>query len=244
MSRYLTQNLGKFDGDDACANWLPVQGVGVPFEIMRFRLTYDGELKAAGNTKRAKDKWAIRRAIHPQLADFWENDPVMKRARPGAVVPKDGGYFWIESGHFEERGPQEVDADNYVDLLEPITMDGHNFVPLIRSSLHLACSLDIVFMRRGEIGSLVSQDGDIDNRIKILFDGLRMPTQGEMRGEVPNEDPFYCLLEDDSLITGFKVDTDKLLSRPDASIHEVRLIIDVSVKVMRAGMYNMAFWAG
>ena len=116
-------------------------------------------------------------------------------------------------------------------------------MPLIRDSVGLACSLDIVFMRKGAIGSLVSQDGDLDNRIKTLFDGLRMPKPNEMKNHHPGEEPFYCLLQDDALITGFKVDTDRLLTKPGGNIHEVRLVIDVSVKVMHAGTFNMPFFA-
>ena len=98
-------------------------------------------------------------------------------------------------------------------------------------------------MRKGEIGSLVSQDGDIDNRIKTLFDGLRMPSSDEMRSESLDDDPFYCLLENDSLITDFAVHTDRLLTKPEGSVNEVSLVIEVSVKIMRAGMFNMPFFS-
>jgi len=50
---------------------------------------------------------------------------------------------------------------------------------------------------------LVTSGGDIDNRIKVLFDGLKMPeTVSELGGVAleSEEDPFFCLLEDDNLI--------------------------------------------
>lgn len=212
-------------------------------EVMRFRITYDGELKSGNNSSRSKEKWVIRRAIHPQLAELWAVHPVIKRAKRSAIVPKEGGYFWIENLNLEDAPPRPFEPSNSLDLLAPLSVDGCNFARLIRSSVGLACSLDIVFMRKGDVGSLITRDGDIDNRIKTLFDGLRVPKKDELI-ERPSEDPFYCLLEEDSLITDFAVHSDRLLSRPGASDCEVRLVIEVVVKVTKAGMFNMPFWAG
>jgi len=41
----------------------------IPFDLMRFRLTYDGPLVASGRNSpgRNKEKWAIREQIRPQL---------------------------------------------------------------------------------------------------------------------------------------------------------------------------------
>jgi len=46
-----------------------------------------------------------------------------------------------------------------------------------------------------------------------------------------DEDPFFCLLEDDSLVTSIAVTTDRLLTPMEASekIHDVHLIIHVQV---------------
>jgi hypothetical protein len=212
---------------------------------MRFRLTYDGTLRASGNSSgRLQDKWSIRNAVHPQLDELWATDPKMTHAREAANVPRKGGYFHVENANIDEPTPvRKYDPEEFKNLFEPIVVGGHQFMPLIRKSVGLACSLDIIFMRKGEIGSLVSQDGDLDNRIKTLFDGLRMPLPSEMGSHPPAEEPFHCLLEDDALITGFQVDTDRLLTKPDSDIHEVRLVIDVSVRVMRAGIFNMPFLA-
>jgi hypothetical protein len=80
---------------------------------------------------------------------------------------------------------------------------GYNFLPLISEYFGLTCSLDILFLRRDAPGQLIQSGGDIDNRIKVLLDGLRMPKSVEECKEVPKEgeNPFFCLLEDDSLIT-------------------------------------------
>lgn len=119
-------------------------------------------------------------------------------------------------------------------LLSPTTVSGHNFLPLVRSSLYLTCTLDILFLRKQPPGSVVSHGGDLDNRIKTLFDGLRMPTKDEVRGAgLIEADPFHCLLEDDQLVSSLTVHTDRLLTRPDSPADDVRLIIDVVVSPTR-----------
>lgn len=58
------------------------------------------------------------------------------------------------------------------------------------------------------------EGSDLDNRIKTLFDSLRMPSGAqELGGAKPegDDDPFFCLLEDDRLIHNVNIVTDKLL---------------------------------
>jgi hypothetical protein len=188
---------------------------------MKFRLTYQGELKAAGNnSNRSLEKWLLRKAFHPQLAELWQTHPILREAQ-----------------NDEEKG--EIKFPAY----ESIRVGGKRFIPLIRKSLSLACNLNITFLRKEEPGTLLLQGGDLDNRIKVLFDGLRMPSQSELDGTNLGAEPFYSLLEQDSLITGFSVDTDRLLTRPGALVHQVHLIIEVTVRVMRASLDNIEFLA-
>ena len=91
-------------------------------------------------------------------------------------------------------------------------------------------------MRRDDPGGIVKNGGDVDNRLKVLVDGLRMPTEARELGsyqtiDPADEDPFYCLLEDDSLITGISVTTDRLIVPKEATedINNVRLVIHVTV---------------
>jgi hypothetical protein len=96
----------------------------------------------------------------------------------------------------------------------------------------LACALDILFLRRDQPGDLIKHGGDIDNRIKVLFDALRMPQdEQELTGQKPDvaEDPFFCLLQDDKQITEVKITTDRLLTpqASDEGINDVHLIIHV-----------------
>jgi len=99
----------------------------------------------------------------------------------------------------------------------------------------VSCSLDILFLRRDSPGGLIEHGGDIDGRIKVLFDGLRMPasTPEEMPEDAPHEgeDPFFCLLEDDRYIDEVKITTDRLLTSDEEHIHNVLLIINVESRI-------------
>jgi hypothetical protein len=84
---------------------------------------------------------------------------------------------------------------------------------LVIEELSLSCRLDILFLRSDRAGSLI-KSGDIDNRLKTLFDALRMPeSKAELGGyekPIDDEDPFFVLLQDDKLITHISVETDVL----------------------------------
>lgn len=174
---------------------------------MEFRLIYQGPLPSAGAGKRrAVDKHAIRQQLHPQLRELWRTHRRLSN--------------YTSNGHaFKDH----------------ITLHrfGYRFVPLISEYLGLVCSLDVIFLRRDEPGNLIQGGGDIDNRIKVLFDALRMPQSvEELAGATPSTDqePFYCLLEDDRLITEVKVTTDRLLTPPMASEsqNDVHLVMRVT----------------
>jgi hypothetical protein len=85
--------------------------------------------------------------------------------------------------------------------------------------------------------------GDIDNRIKTLFDALHVPKNcSEVQGAPEDsEKPFYCLLEDDTLITGVQVRTDRLLIpiKDGQRETDVMLIVHVFVKMRRWTVQNM-----
>ena len=100
--------------------------------------------------------------------------------------------------------------------------------------------MDILFLRQEDPGSLVLQGGDIDGRIKTLFDALRKP-DADVAARYPQKyDPIYCLLESDTLISGFDVDTDRLLSPQTAEESEAHLVIEVTIRVLNIGPWNMS----
>ena len=92
---------------------------------------------------------------------------------------------------------------------------GRRFWPLVRDTFALKCNLGITFLRKEDAGR-VYQAGDLDNRLKTLFDALAVPVTDQVISDDSSiADPIYCLLEDDALIMGINVQTHRLLARPD-----------------------------
>jgi hypothetical protein len=198
---------------------------------VEFRLTYKGSLPAqSSGGSRLPEKHAIRRQIHAQLRELWHTNIVLERhTRPmphtrKLLVP--------------DLRPDESEVTTGLDfILKDYSRFGYRFVPLINKKIGVACSLDILFLRRDGPGNLVASGGDIDNRIKVLFDGLRVPqNNSEIDQFLPQEgeNPFFCLLEDDALITDVKITTDRLLAPKEKteSVHDVHLVIHVVTKIL------------
>jgi len=71
---------------------------------------------------------------------------------------------------------------------------------------------------------------------------MKRASQDEMKiAPKPIDEPFFCLLEQDSLITGVRVRTDRLLTVPGGNVHEVHLVIEVTVCVIRMSLDNLGF---
>ena len=95
---------------------------------------------------------------------------------------------------------------------------GYQCVPLVTQEQVLRCSLDILLLRPEEDKYIFTQ-GDIDGQVKTLFDALRIPKNFDEAGQTtpgPDETPFFCLLEDDRLISEVRVIADHLLLLPHA----------------------------
>lgn len=178
---------------------------------MEFRLSYRGELKGNGDPGH---KHAIRRVFHTQLTELWRQPPLSGRPELAAAAPA-AGQLTLSV----ERPP-------------------YRFVPLVSTRLHATADLDIVLLRPGPPGHILRGGGDIDNRLKTLLDALKLPEVNALPpGAVPaaGEDPFYCLLEDDKLVTGIRVEADRFLDA--ANEREGLLLIRVTTK------YTEAIWA-
>ncbi|MFI5107966.1 MAG: hypothetical protein ACHP78_03865 [Terriglobales bacterium] len=188
---------------------------------MEFRLIYRGALPAQGSGKggkRRKEKHAIRREFHRQLKELWNQNPFLRKRGTGLI-------------HVEREGVVEKHCTRLELIAEQYQVNDFSFVPLINEAGGLACSLHILFLRRDNPGHLIESGGDIDNRIKVLFDALRKPDGNEIRHCHPAEDekPFHCLLENDVLVSEVSVTTDRLLlpQEPGEDIHAVMLIVQV-----------------
>ena len=134
-------------------------------------------------------------------------------------------------------------------LARTFAYHGYSFVPIVTEDLFLTCSLEILFLRPEE-PSLLIEGGDIGNRVKTIFDSLRMPTIEEaalLKDKFPpNEDetPMYCLLKDDKLVSEVKVTAENLLLLPGAkqlNANDSFLVVHVRVKPTRLVYGNLDF---
>jgi hypothetical protein len=209
---------------------------------LRFRLFYSGPLLASqggGRTgqpeHRPEHKHALRKAFHKQLKGLWETDRFLRETRIiKSRVDYDPQRLIGDANGWPSRADVTVPMSEWV--ADQYRENGYRFIPLVRNEFALSCRLDVLFLRIGD-GHSVFTAGDVDNRIKTLIDALCKPLSGAaLRGnEVPGEgeDPFYYLLEDDKLITGFGVETDRLLGYPESTEEERRLakiIIDIDIR--------------
>jgi hypothetical protein len=197
---------------------------------VQFRLTYEGELlshRDDGPTKaRAPHKHAIRRRFHKQLRNLFSVHPALDH------------YTKPERNHIDQRNVVERWADNW-------NRFGYRFAPIVTRNNGLICKVSVLLMRPGRPGAVISA-GDIDNRLKTLIDALKMPgSAAEIPGDKqPDEDPFFVLLEDDSLITQASVETDTLLEPVvgDAvRTNDVRVVISCAVHPYRVTVDNLDY---
>lgn len=194
--------------------------------LMEFRLVYKGTLAAETSRPRPDNKRKIRSALHPQLLELWKSHPRLKSEFEGQRYKEPPGYPSTEelvsfSEHRAERN-KVVSVGNHI----------HRFVPLVTEENYSGCSLDILFLRRDTPGGIVKHGGDIDNRLKVLLDALRMPRETQELEDCqqsPDENPCFCLLADDKYIDQIAVTTDRLLSPMETgdAIHDVMLVIHV-----------------
>ena len=178
---------------------------------MRFRLHYRGPLRSNG---KPRDKQALRRKLSPQLKELWNQAPL---------------------------------ADQRDEFLNPCyelsvikKMGDWNFASVVNSRNYLVADLDITMLRPEEPGSVITQGGDIDNRLKTLLDALSIPRRDQiLADDAPgaDDDPFHCLLEDDNLITSIRVTVDRLLDSSDKE--EVLIVMGVNVSCTRATLENL-----
>lgn len=176
---------------------------------MEFTLTYKGSLKATGTPKHKQE---IRRLLHVQLKELWSHPPLYDKRRGGDVP--------------------------IIRMVEQF-----KFAPLIDNKLYLIAEIKLILLRPRFPGGIITQGGDIDNHLKTLFDAFRRPKdRTELpKGDTPNTDekPFFCLLEDDNLITKISVETDTLLEPCNKNTSYVELLIQVRIKAVKSTYNNM-----
>ena len=184
---------------------------------MRLMLHYRGALRASGGKKHKHD---LRRLFHAQLKSLWGQRPLSEE--PELLQPR------RREGHYS--------------LLRPL--GGFTFVPLITAEMNVVAELSVTLLRPEPPGGLLTQGGDIDNRLKTLFDALTMPRHlnALSAGAAPEPDqtPFFCLLEDDNLVIAVEVRTEQLLE-PAVDPALVDVSIYVRTRVTRPTLGNSSF---
>lgn len=194
---------------------------------MRLVLTYAGPLPSNGT---AADKHKIRQSFHPQLEQQWKIEDSLTSI---------ANFTETISGKTTKRLDKIADS---------FTRGKFRFVPLVVKSLDLVCFMEVTLLRREEPGDLLKNGGDIDNRLKTLFDSLSVPQENAVSSLAPSgtENPFYCLLEDDHLVTGLQVKTERLLEPPadPAYTADVRIILNATIRPTKVTVASLAFLGG
>ena len=199
---------------------------------MEFRLLFEGLVRPTGNKGHPGDTHAIRKVFHPQLRYLWESKPSLRQLAehwslklPEAIPT---GYSSIDEKLRISYGFKAM-GNNW-------DRGGFNCIPLVARDLDATCSLDVLLLRPGpQMTRHILSQGDIDGQLKTIMDALRIPDSvQETANATPEADetPFFCLLEDDRLVSEVHVTTDELLSlpgKPDVDPNDAHVVIRVRV---------------
>lgn len=169
---------------------------------MHFTLHYQGALHA--NAK-PKEKHKIRLHFHAQIARLVDSIPSLKHLY--------------------------LDDCQYCSYKEA-ALEGVTFRPIVNEDDSQVCELSITLLRPEPPGRIITRSGDIDNRMKTLFDALSMPPHANQlpkEAAIDHEEPIYCLLEDDNLISSVSIHTDTWWTKPN-SASDVVLLLRVSIE--------------
>jgi hypothetical protein len=143
--------------------------------------------------ERRRIQHEMREAFHTQLKRHWAHSRILKP--------------YVES---DFKFPTDPHSGIYIAWSHHL-VGRFDFIPLVAVGeyLKLICKLHVQIEWKDEPGSILSShSGDIDNRIKPLFDALSLPQKEQLPDNStphPDQIPFLCLLEDDKLISELTV---------------------------------------
>ncbi|WP_224705097.1 hypothetical protein [Devosia aquimaris] len=160
---------------------------------MEIILTFEGRIPAQRSDMGLI--WEMRSAFSEQLRKVWGKAPfdVLKR--------------W-EDTNFSAGAPKFIRSTG-----------GHTFVPIYARSVGVGVDLDITLLTGMPDQKPVLSAGDLDNRIKRIIDGLRIPKgHGELLAELPPAGRWYCLLEDDDAVLSLQARLGAYLGSDDPSV--------------------------
>lgn len=190
---------------------------------LEFRLTYDGKLVSTRSkpepgyiTSKPDHKHEIRKRFHKQLKRLWGEHPGL------------ANWSGADRDPNLNHGPTKLET-----ITAKYGTPKFNWAPLVTPEICVNCKLDILYLRNGARGGVIST-ADLDNRVKTLLDALKVPKPGEiLASESPDEDedPFFVLLSDDALVTHLSVESDRLLDPTDPALGDVDSRVVIRVKL-------------
>jgi len=206
--------------------------------VMKFTRVWSGQLPSTGNKPKPKDVAHIRSDLSLQLEYLWQTHRAIQELKEYGYVVRPGSTNTIIDQSATSRQIAQRAPSHMMSLIDWITVDGHRYQPLVRSSLDLNCALSILFLRQDDPGALITQGGDLDGRMKTLLDALRMPSSAEQEaGGAPSSDT-YCIMQSDTLVSGMEIETERLLVPTSSHPHEAQIVTEVSLRILRVHQGN------
>jgi hypothetical protein len=185
---------------------------------VEFHLSYQGPLPACNSNRddaKSEYKQAIRIEFADQLRLHWNREWMLMNAKHRGldVIP------------VVNRRAVVTELIRYNKMHFLVEMCGYRWLPIVTRANGLTCEIDVLLKRRSEPGEIfVSGDdgGDLDNRLKILLDALRMPLSpnecpGNQCGPGERDGQWIervVVLEDDSLISKVTIEARQLNTEP------------------------------
>ncbi len=201
---------------------------------MQFTLKYQGtDLRPAASQKgRLEEKHKIRTCFHEQIKKLWDQDNRLcnlQREKFQAPTLKDGRFDLPRP-----LSPAELNPLSAFFYRHPVR--NLLFIPLVTDPMEAHCHISVRLGRPMKPGSIVYGGGDLDSRLRTLFDALRMPRN---ESELPDDagpiggsnQEIFCLLSDDSLITRLSIESYQLLGNYPSD-HYVDADIEVQIRAV------------
>lgn len=206
---------------------------------MRFILKYAGEdLKSSGNSQsRTEEKQLLRAHWHVQLKEIWDASNVLRHIdRSKLPEPVSKQDVWDVG---DEKLVSDVPLKGFMYRRK---LHDSWFVPLITPRMEAQCRLAILLGRPTKPGKLIYEGGDIDGRLKTLFDSLAVPKNVE---QVSSGDcsltEYLCLLGDNSLITDVSIESYQLLGEKRPHWVDIHAEVAITAVTPMSGTYTLLF---
>ena len=162
---------------------------------------------------KAEHKAALRKQFSLQLRPIYERDVLKDNVRE----------------HVEQNCVKDV--------------AGAKFTSLANKVFGLHARIDVTMLSVDNAGIFSAAQGDIDNRLKTLFDALSIPPESQVSSvKMASPDLTVCLVEDDRLIRDVRVRVGELLL-PVEDKSTVLVVIHATL-VRHDGISDTIFGAG